>query len=129
MHALRISSSCALQEGRYTAGVQTQTTQNLTGYTVFPFTALQFYNNMNPLLGTCFANTTGLTVTPAMMQRVNDCTEINTICCYTANDQVSPVPCQGILHKPTQLPCFMHEQENPSFADVICMLCIVLKLA
>ena len=110
LHALCVSSSCALQEGRYLAGLQTQTNQNLTGYRVFPFTDLQKYNDMNPLLGTCFANTTGLTITPEMMQRVNACTEDRPICCYKADDQVSPVSCQGTLHsilhmqyKPTQL--------------------------
>ena len=73
--------------------MQTQANQHLTDYTAFPFADLQNQNNMNPVLGTCFANTTGLTITPEMMQRVNDCTENYTICCYTAGNQVRPVQC------------------------------------
>lgn len=78
-----------LQEGRYIAGVQTQPNQNLSGYTVFPFTDLQDQNDMNPLLGSCFGNSMGLTITPGLMQQVNECTAKNTICCYIADDQVS----------------------------------------
>ena len=81
-----------MQEGRYIAGVQTQPEQNLTDYTVFPFTDLRYYNDMRPLLGTCFANATGLAITPEMMQQVDDCAP--RICCYTPDDQVGPVPCQ-----------------------------------
>lgn len=93
LHALGISCSCALQGGRYIAGVQTQTDKNLTDYTVFPFTDLQKYNDMNPLVGTCFANTTGLTIAPEMVQRVNDCTERRLLCCCMAGGQVSPATC------------------------------------
>lgn len=99
-----------MQEGKYIAGVQPQINQTIAGYTMFPFTDFQNYNDMNPLLGTCFANTTGLTISPEMMQQVNNCSEDQSVCCYTANDQVSLVSCHDTLHphlhmqqKPTQL--------------------------
>ena len=97
MHALPTTFSCtevavivAVQEGRYSIESQTQPYQNVTGYTAFLFTDLQNHNDMNPVLGTCFANTTGLDITSdiSLMQRVDDCALNYTFCCYAADDQV-----------------------------------------
>lgn len=97
VHALPTIFSCtegaviaAVQEGTYFIESQTQPYQNVTGYAVFPFTDLQNHNDMKPVLGTCFANTTGLDITSdnVLMQRVDDCAQKHTFCCYVANDQV-----------------------------------------
>lgn len=98
-----------LQEGRYVAGVQTQTNQNLPEYTVFPFADLQNVDDMNPVLGTCFANTTGLSVTPNMRQQVNDCAATHSLCCYSDGDEVTP----GQLHA-TLLHATLQTQYKPT---------------
>ena len=79
-----------LQEGRYIPGVQTQTNHTLPDYTVFPFADIQDQVDMMPVLGTCFANTTGLSILPALSQQVNDCADKRALCCYTNLGQVSP---------------------------------------
>ena len=80
--------SIALQEGKYIAQVQTQPNWSLPDYTAFPFSDIQKQMDMNPVLGTCFANMTGLTIPAALRQQVNDCAANTTLCCYVSNDQV-----------------------------------------
>ncbi len=49
---------------------------------------------MTPTLGTCFANTTSLSISPTLTGLVDACTQQNGLCCYkaaNASDQVNPV--------------------------------------
>jgi len=49
---------------------------------------------MTPTLGTCFANTTGLSINPTLTGLVDACTQQTGLCCYTASgaaDQVNHV--------------------------------------
>ena len=84
----------ALQNGSYVPGRQIQSTQSLSNYTVFPFADLEGYDNMTPTLGTCFANTSGVSISPTLTGLVDACTQQNGLCCYkaaNANDQVNLV--------------------------------------
>lgn len=84
------AANVAVQGGNYIAGVQPQSLRNLSDYQVFPFSDLQNQYDMNPVLGSCFANGSGLTI-PSLVQEVNSCTQKYHICCYNAvNDQVRP---------------------------------------
>ncbi len=84
----------ALQNGSYVPGRQIQSTQNVSEYTVFPFADLEGYDDMTPTLGTCFVNTTGLSINNTLFGLVDGCTQQNRECCYDAanvGDQVSGV--------------------------------------
>jgi len=84
----------ALQNGSYVPGRQIQSTQNVSEYSVFPFADLEGYDDMTPTLGTCFANTTGLSINPTLTGLVDACTQQTGLCCYTASgaaDQVNHV--------------------------------------
>lgn len=63
---------------------QIQSTQNVSKYTVFPFADLEGYNDMTPTLGTCFANTGGLSINNTLFGLVDACTQKNEECCYDA---------------------------------------------
>ncbi|KAA6418535.1 MAG: hypothetical protein FRX49_11481 [Trebouxia sp. A1-2] len=84
------------QNGSYAPGRQIQSTQSLSNYTVFPFADLEGYDDMTPTLGTCFANTTGLPISPPTLTGLVDaCTQQNGLCCYKgsgAGDQESTLP-------------------------------------
>lgn len=84
-----------MQNGSYAPGRQIQSTQSLSNYTVFPFADLEGYDDMTPTLGTCFANTTGLPISPPTLTGLVDaCTQQNGLCCYKgsgAGDQVNNV--------------------------------------
>ena len=82
----------ALQNGSYVPGRQIQSTQSLSNYSVFPFADLEGYDNMTPTLGTCFANTSGVSISPTLTGLVDACTQQNGLCCYNAanaSDQVN----------------------------------------
>ncbi len=84
----------ALQNGSYVPGRQIQSTQSLSNYTIFPFADLEGYDDMTLTLGTCFANTTGLSISPTLTGLVDACTQQNGLCCYkavNASDQVNLV--------------------------------------
>ena len=84
----------ALQNGSYVPGRQIQSIQSLSSYTIFPFADLEGYDDMTPTLGTCFANTTGLSISPTLTGLVDACTQQNGLCCYkaaNASDQVNLV--------------------------------------
>lgn len=96
--ALTCSKTVAVQGGNYIAGVQPQSLRNLSDYDVFPFSDLQNQYDMNPVLGSCFANGSGLTI-PSLVPEVNTCTDKYHICCYNAvNDQVRPMWHSSMLH-------------------------------
>ena len=66
----------------------------MSEYTVFPFADLEGYDDMTPTLGTCFANTTGLSISPTLTGPVDACTQQPGSCCYkaaNASDQVNLV--------------------------------------
>ncbi|DBB17410.1 TPA: hypothetical protein ACH3X3_014441 [Trebouxia sp. C0006] len=105
------------QNGSYVPGRQIQSTQNVSEYTVFPFADLEGYDDMTPTLGTCFVNTTGLSINNTLFGLVDGCTQQNRECCYDAanvGDQESTLPgrlanicdamasngsiCQGFVH-------------------------------
>ncbi len=80
-----------MQNGSYVPGRQIQSTQSVSNYTVFPFADLEGYDDMTPTLGTCFANTTGVSISPTLTGLVDACTQQNGLCCYkasSAGDQV-----------------------------------------
>jgi hypothetical protein len=83
-----------VQNGSYVPGRQIQSTQSVPNYTVFPLADLEGYDDMTPTLGTCFANTTSLSISPTLTGLVDACTQQNGLCCYkaaNASDQVNPV--------------------------------------
>lgn len=97
--------STFLQEGRYIAGVHTELSQNLSDFTVFPFTDFP-PSPLRPVLGTCFASNFNLTTIPTLVQQVNNCTDSDTgnLCCYKAVEtEVRPVKDHVTLHKHAQL--------------------------
>ncbi|KAL3133728.1 hypothetical protein ABBQ32_008218 [Trebouxia sp. C0010 RCD-2024] len=81
------------QEGKFVTGVQPQPSQDVSGYTAFPFSDLPYQYDMNPVLGSCFASSSSSSIAPSVVQQVNTCMARDAICCYdAAGDQESDVP-------------------------------------
>lgn len=88
--------NAAVQDGKYVAGVPSQPSQNVSGYTLFPFADLPDQYDLSPVLGTCSTNNSGSTISLDLMQQVNNCTGGDNKCCYhnydaTTDDQVRPI--------------------------------------
>ncbi len=109
----------ALQNGSYVPGRQIQSTQNVSEYSVFPFADLEGYDDMTPTLGTCFANTTGLSINNTLFGLVDACTQKNEECCYDAanvGDQVSSICSKSYINAYTGL------QTTPLTCTAVSML-------
>ncbi len=88
-----------MQNGSYVPGRQIQSTQNVSEYSSFPLADIQNYDDMTPTLGTCFANTTGLSSNATLAGLVDACTERNVHCCYDATSAGTQVGTSEAVNK------------------------------
>lgn len=92
-NCLVLAMNVAVQEGKYVAGEPLQPSQNVSGYTLFPYADLQSQYDLSPVLGTCSTNNSGLSISLDLAQQVNNCTGGDDKCCFynaAAADQVRP---------------------------------------
>ena len=83
------SQRVGLQNGSYAPGRQLQATQDVSGYTAYPFADIFNYDDLTPTFGSCIPSTSGLNTT--LVGLVDTCAQSHTDCCYNAaaaGDQV-----------------------------------------
>ena len=83
------SQCVGLQNGSYVPGRQLQATQDVSGYTAYPFADIINYDDMTPTFGSCIPSASGLNAT--LVGFVDTCAQSYTDCCYNAavaGDQV-----------------------------------------